>query len=76
MRPQNHKKEKYTKNETDHEEPLITDNPLIKEPSYFNIFECGKNLLNGLDMTCEKACKEKPRDKYYTEMLRTITDYN
>ena len=33
-------KEKDAKNEVYHEEPLVTDNPVVKEPSYFNIFEC------------------------------------
>ena len=43
--------------------------------SYFNIFECGKNILNILDMTYERACMATPRDKYYGKMLETIVDY-
>ena len=46
-------KEKYSKNEAEHEETLITDNPVFYEPSCFNIFKCGENLLNKLDATCE-----------------------
>ena len=46
-------KKKDAKNETDHEEPLVMDNPFVKDPRYFNIFECGKNLLNRLGATCK-----------------------
>ena len=31
-------KEKYAKNKAEHEEPTVTDDPVVKEPSYFNIF--------------------------------------
>ena len=55
---------------------MAVDNPVVKEPSYFNIFECGKNILKRLGGTCKLACMENSIDKYYTESLRTITDYN
>ena len=67
-------KEKYSIYEIEHEEPLVTDNPVIKEPSYFKLFECGKNLLNRLDATCERACMVTSRYKYYTEIFNTLTD--
>ena len=35
-----------------------------------------KNILNSLEATCKLACMAKSRDKYYTEMFKTITDYN
>ena len=76
MRPKSIKKEKDENNETEHEEPLVMDNPVFKEPKYVNLFECGKNILNRLDATCERECMENSRDKYYMEMLRTINDYN
>ena len=38
----NTNKEKYAIDEIDHEEPLVTDNPVINEPRYFNPFKCGK----------------------------------
>ena len=38
--------------EIEHEEPLVTDNPVINGPIYFNLFECGKNILSRLDSTC------------------------
>ena len=70
-------KEKYANNEADHEEPTYTNySRVIKEPIYFNIFECGKNILNRIDATCKRACTSTPRDKYYTELNRTITDCN
>ena len=61
----NTNKEKYAIDETDHEEPSVTDNPVINEPRYFNLFWCGKNLLNRIDSTCERACMSTSRDRYY-----------
>ena len=72
----NTNKEKDSINETEHEEPLVTNNPVIKEPRYYKPFECGKNILNSLDVTCKQACMVTSRDKYYTEMYKTLTDYN
>ena len=76
MRPQKRKQIKYANNEAYHDEAFVADNPVVKEPSYFNTFECDKNLLNRLDATCKQVCMENSRDKYYTELLRTITYYN
>ena len=45
-------------------------------PSYFNIFECGRNILNKLDVTYEKACMANTRDKYFEKMLETLVDYS
>ena len=45
-------------------------------PRYFNIFECGKNILNRLDMTYEQAYMDTPRDKYYKKTFKTLVDYN
>ena len=45
-------------------------------PSYFNIFECGSNLLNRLDVRYERACMATPSDKYYTKTLETLVAYN
>ena len=46
-------KEKYAIDETEDEEPLVTDNTVFKEQIYFNPFECGKHLLNRIDATCK-----------------------
>ena len=45
-------KQKYKNNEAYYEASSVTD----ELPSYFNIFECGRNILNRLDMTYELAC--------------------
>ena len=45
---------------------MVTYDPFVKEPVYFNIFKCGKNIMNNVDATCEQACMATPRDKYYT----------
>ena len=55
---------------------MVTDNPVVKEPSYFDLFECGKNILSRIDTMCEQACMENSRDKYYTEMYKTLNYYN
>ena len=65
MRPQKRKQRKYANNESDHEEPTVTNYPVVKEPSYFNIFEYGKNILNKFDATCKQSYMATPRDKYY-----------
>ena len=66
MRPQKRKQVKYANNQAYNEEPTVMDDPVFKEPSCFNIFECGNNFLNKLDAMCEQLCMENPRDKYYT----------
>ena len=48
----NTNKEKDSIDEKYHEEHLVTDNPVINRMSYFNLFECGKNILSRLDSTC------------------------
>ena len=44
--------------------------------SYFNIFKCGRNLLDRLDVTYEQACMATPKDKYYEKMLETLVNEN
>ena len=36
---------KFSIDETEDEGPSVTDAPVIKEPRYFNLFECGKQYL-------------------------------
>ena len=57
------------------EEPLIADNTVINETIYFNLFECGKKFLNNLDSTYERAFMENSKDKHYSKMCNTLTDY-
>ena len=45
-----------------------------KVTSYFNIFECGRNLLDQLDVTYQQAFMATPAENendYYKEMLRS-----
>ena len=72
----NKREVKDAKNETQDEEPLVTDNSAINAPNYFRLFKWGEKLLNKLDATCEWACMTNSKDKYYTEFCDTITDYN
>ena len=58
----NANKEKYATDETEDEKPLVKDNTVINEPSCFNLFECGKKLLNKLDATCEQGCMATSKD--------------
>ena len=45
-------KQKDANNEADYEESSVSD----EVPSHFNIFKCGKNILNTLDLTYKRAC--------------------
>ena len=44
--------------------------------SYFDIFECGRNLLDQLDVTYQQALMTTPQYKYSTEMLENIVKMN
>ena len=55
---------------------MVIDNPVVKEMSRFSLIKCGKKKLNRIDATCEQVCMANSRDKYYTEMYKTIVDYN
>ena len=52
----------------DHKEPSVTE----KVTSYFNIFECGRNILDHLDVTYQRAFMTTPKDKYYNALLDTL----
>ena len=45
----------------EHKEPSVTQ----KVTGYFNIFECGRNLLDQLDVTHQPAFMATPEDEYY-----------
>ena len=59
MRSQNINKQKDTKNDAEYEESSVPD----ELPIYFNIFKCGRNILNRLDMTYEQACMAIQKEK-------------
>ena len=44
----NTKKAPYEIDETEDEKPLVTYNLVMNEPSYFNLLECGKKILNNI----------------------------
>ena len=49
----NKNKGNYAIDVIEHEEPSVKDNPVINDPSYFDLFECGKNLLIRIDAKCK-----------------------
>ena len=57
-------------NETNNEEPLVTDNSVVNVPVYFKLLECIKKFLNKLDTTCEWACMATLKENYDTELLK------
>ena len=56
----------------EYKKPSVTE----EVRSYFNIFECGRNLLDRLDVTYQQAFMDIPQDKYYTRMLENIVEMN
>ena len=44
--------------------------------SYFKIFECGRNLLDRLDVMYQRAFMATPQDKYYNALLNTLVKEN
>ena len=57
----------------EHKEPLVTQ----KVTSYFNIFECGRNLLDQLDVTYQQAfMATSAQDEYYREMTKSLIKQN
>ena len=67
-------KVKHANNETKDGEPLVAYNSVIDASSYFKLFECSKNLLNKLDVTCEQACVSNSKHKYSMEFFNIITN--
>ena len=67
----------------EHIKPLVID----KGSSYFNIFECGRNLLDQLDVTYQRLFTASPvqeglyqispaRERYYDMMANKIIETN
>ena len=57
-------------NETQDEEPSVTDNSVINFPSYFKLFKFGKNFLDIIDGTYERACMTTPQINWDTSVIR------
>ena len=48
-----------------------------KVTSYFNIFKCGRNLLDQLDVTYQRAfMATSAQDEYYKEMTKSLIKEN
>ena len=43
---------------------------------YFNIFECGRNLLDQLDVTYQQAFMDTLEDEYYKGMTKILIKVN
>ena len=57
----------------EHKEPSVTQ----KVTSCFNIFECGRNLLDQLDVTYQQVFMETSvQDEYYREMTKSLIKAN
>ena len=56
----------------EHKEPLV----IQKVISYLNIFECGRNLLDQIDVTYQRVFMAKPEDEYYKEMTKSLIKAN
>ena len=51
-------KQKYANNDAEYQEYSVTD----EVPNDFNIFECGKNIFNRIDVTYERSCMATPKE--------------
>ena len=56
----------------EYKEPSVTK----EVKSYFNIFECGRNILDRLDVTYQRAFMANPQEKYYTRLLDNLVETN
>ena len=56
----------------EHKEPSVTK----EVKSYFNIFKCGRNPLEQLDLTYQRAFMATQQDEYYKEMLKILIKVN
>ena len=57
----------------EHKEPSVNE----KVTSYFKIFKCGRNILDQLDVTYQRAfMATSAQDEYYREMTKSIIKAN
>ena len=42
----------------------------------FNVFECGRNILDRIDVTYKRAFMANPQEKYYTRLLDNLVETN
>ena len=65
-------KQKDANNEAKYEEYSVTD----EVPIYFNIFKCGRNILNRLDVKYDRVCMATQEDEYLADLLETTVEHN
>ena len=56
----------------EHKEHSVTE----KMKSYFNIFECGRNILDQLEVTYQRAFMATQEDEYYKDMTKSLIKTN
>ena len=57
----------------EHKEPSVNQKVKI----YFNIFKCGRNILDQLDVTYQRSFMVPPEENdYYKEMLKNLIKVN
>ena len=57
----------------EHKEPSVIE----KRTSYFNIFKCGRNILDQLDVMYQQAfMATSAQDEYYKEMTKSLIKTN
>ena len=66
--------QKLTKKDTENEEEYEEYSVTHEVPSYLNIFDCDKNILNILDVTYKQTYVATTEEKYYPKILETLVD--
>ena len=56
----------------EHKEPSVTEKVTI----YFNIFKCGRNLLDQLDVAYQQAFMATTEDEYHKDMTKSLLKAN
>ena len=56
----------------DHKEHTVTQ----KVKSYFNIYKCGRNILDRLDVIYQQAFMDNPKYRFYNVLLYTLVKEN
>ena len=56
----------------EHKKHSVTEKVKI----YFNIYECGRNILDRLDVTYQRAFMATPKDKYYNTFVDNLVKDN
>ena len=60
--------QKYANNEVTYD--------FLKYFNVFNVFECGRKLLDKLDVSYKRLYMTTPKEEYFTEILEHLNEYN